>query len=284
MSNLVITTDSPTDIAPNKAEAYGIGIIPLHVNLDGKDYKDGQSITNQFIMDTYRQKKILPSTSAVAVAEYVDFFGAYLEEGKTVIHISFSSGASCTYQNACIAAEDLKEKGTVHVIDSKALSVGTAVVVYKACDLLASGATEEELLNGIQDYIARVDKTFVITSLEFLKHGGRCSAVEAFGANLLKLKPCIDMVDGKMEVIKKFRGSDEKAYLAYLADRIAEAGSYDDSLACVSSVLVPEATLETVVSVLKEEYHFKEVVLSECGCVIAAHGGKGALALSFLRT
>lgn len=122
MSNLVITTDSPSDVVPEKAKEYGIGISPLHVNLDGKDYKDGE-ITNEFILQTYQEKKVLPNTSAVSIAEYLDFFGAYLAEGKTVIHIAFSSGCSCTYQNACLAAEELKGKGTVHVIDSKALSI-----------------------------------------------------------------------------------------------------------------------------------------------------------------
>ncbi len=282
MSNLVITTDSPSDVVPEKAKEYGIGISPLHVNLDGKDYKDGE-ITNEFILQTYQEKKVLPNTSAVSIAEYLDFFGAYLAEGKTVIHIAFSSGCSCTYQNACLAAEELKGKGTVHVIDSKALSVGTAIVCYKAARKLAEGMEEQELLSYIKELLPKSDKTFIITSLEFLKHGGRCSALEAFGANLLKLKPCIDMVDGKMEVIKKFRGANEKAYSAYLADRIAEAGDYDTSLACITSVLVPEEQIAKLTKELKETYHFEEVIISQCGCVIAAHGGKGALAISFLK-
>ena len=205
MSQLIkVTTETPSDIPQEYLDKFDISVVPLHVNHDGKDYKDGE-LTNQYIYDTFREKKILPSTSAVAVGEYRDFFRPFLAEGKTIIHVAMSSGISSTYQNACIAAEDLEEEGKVYVIDSKKLSLATAVLVFKGAEMAENGMAAEDIVAALEDMVPKVDNTFIITTLEFLRHGGRCSAMEAFGANLLKLKPMINMVDGSMEVEKKYR-------------------------------------------------------------------------------
>lgn len=282
MSNLVITTESPADINKEVAKELGIGVIPLHVSLDGKDYADGVDIDNALIMQTFQEKKILPNTSAISIAEYADFFQKYLDEGKTIIHIALSSGISSTYQNACIAASDLDAEDRLFIVDSKSLSHGNGYLVYKAADMAANGSSVEEILDALQAMIPKVHKAFMITSLEFMRHGGRCSMVEALGANLLKLKPCIDLVDGKMEVTKKYRGADLKAYQDYFAEALG-AGDYDKSLVCFGGVEIPADTLKTLETLLKKQYGFEKIIQNSVGSVIAAHGGKGALILNFLR-
>lgn len=282
MNKIVFTTDSPADMPKSLQKDLGVGVIPLHVNLDGVDYKDGENITNEIIYNTFQEKKVLPNTSAVSVGEYTEFFKHYLEEGKTIIHVAFSSGISSTYQNACIAAEDLEAVNRIYIIDSQSLSQAICILIYKGIALQEQGKSAPEIVDALEAMIPKLDKTFVVTSLTFLAHGGRCSAVTAFGANLLKLKPLIDMVDGKMEVAKKYRGSDLKVYLEYIDDRLKDV-DYDDEFVCISSALVDKDTLHTVEKHLKKNYHFKNIILNDVGCVVTAHGGKGAFALFFLK-
>ena len=282
MSQLIkFTTETPSDIPQEYLDKFDISVVPLHVNHDGKDYKDGE-LTNQYIYDTFREKKILPSTSAVAVGEYQDFFRPFLAEGKTIIHVAMSSGISSTYQNACIAAEDLEEDGKVYVIDSKKLSLATAVLVFKGAEMAENGMAAEDIVAALEDMVPKVDNTFIITSLEFLRHGGRCSAMEAFGANLLKLKPMINMVDGSMEVEKKYRGQDLNVYLQYIEERL-DGIDYDDEYVLFGNVLLDDAQKKEVIRKLKKDYDFKNIVYNDLGTVIMSHGGKGAMGVWFIR-
>ncbi len=195
---VVITTDSASDITPELAEKYSIGVASLHVFLDGKDYLDGQDITIFDIFDTYKEKSILPTTSAVAIAEYTDFFKKYTDKGASIVHINFSSGLSSCYQNALIAAEELREEGAeIYIVDSKSLTLCVGHLVIRAAELRNEGKSAREISQEIETLVPKLDMTFTIDTMEFLKKGGRCSALTAFGANILGIKPCIDLISGK---------------------------------------------------------------------------------------
>ena len=130
--------------------------------------------------------------------------------------------------------------------------------------------------------VPKLDSSFMITNLDFLKHGGRCSTLAALGANLLKLKPMINMDGGSMSTDKKYRGKDEDAYFQYLDDRFANGVEYDDEYVCISNGMVDKAILDKAVSVLKKKYKFKNVIVNDVGTVIFSHGGKGCFGVFFL--
>lgn len=276
------TTEVSSDIPKELLAEKHIDTVPLQVHLEDKEYKDGD-LTNREVYDIFQSKKALPSTSAVSVGDYQDLFLPYLKEGKTVIHIAMSSGISSTYQNACIAAEDLEDEGKVYVIDGKALSQATSILVYKGVEMAEAGKSAEEIVEALTALVPKLDSSFMITNLEFLKHGGRCSTLAALGANLLKLKPMINMDGGSMSTDKKYRGKDEDAYFQYLDDRFPEGLEYDREYACISHGLVDEAILDKAASVLKKKYKFENVIVNDVGTVIMAHGGKGCFGVFFLR-
>lgn len=281
-SNIQITTEVSSDIPKELLAEKHIGTVALQVHLEDKEYKDGD-LTNQEVYDIFRSRKALPSTSAVSVGDYQELFLPYLKEGKTVIHIAMSSGISSTYQNACIAAEDLEDEGKVYVIDGKALSQATSILVYKGVAMAEAGKSAEEIVEALTAMVPKLDSSFMITNLEFLKHGGRCSTLAALGANLLKLKPMINMDGGSMSTDKKYRGKDEDAYFQYLEDRFPEGLEYDTEYACISHGLVDEAILDKAASLLKKKYKFENVIVNDVGTVIMAHGGKGCFGVFFLR-
>lgn len=283
MNNIQITTEVSADIPQDILREKNIGTVALQVHLDGKEYKDG-ALSNQEVLDIFNAKKELPSTSAVSVGDYQDLFRPYLQEGKTVIHVAMSSGISSTYQNACIAAEDLEDEGRVYVVDGKGLSQATSILVYKALGLAEAGKSAEEIVAALNEMVPKLDSSFIITDLAFLKHGGRCSTLAALGANLLKLKPMINMDGGSMSTDKKYRGKDEDAYFQYLDDRFADGAAYDDEYVCISHGLVDPAVLDKAASVLKKKYKFKNVITNDVGTVIFAHGGKGCFGVFFLQS
>lgn len=279
---VVITTDSGCDIPHELVEKYNIGIIPLHVILDGVDYKDGVNFAIEDIFEAYKTKKILPTTSAVSIAEYTEFFKTYTDEGASVVHIDFSSGITSCYQNACIAAEDLREQGAdVYVVDSLSLSNATGHMVVRADELRQAGKTAKEISEEIEPMRDKLDLCFIINTLEFLKHGGRCSSLAAFGANVLGIKPSIQIANGVMEVGKKYRGKLEAAHVKFIDDRLAQ-DNIDYKRVFIAHTDLDEDKLEAFIKYLKKKADFEEIYVSKCGPVITAHGAKDAISIGLL--
>ena len=198
-----ISADSTCDLSPALLTRYGISVTPLYISMGGRAYRDGVDMKQEDIYGYVRRTGELPTTSAVTVQDYLDFFTPMVRNGSSVIHFTISRSMSSCYQNAVAAA---KEVGGVSVVDSRNLSTGIGLLVVRAAELAALGVGSGEILRIISGLIPKVEASFVIDTLHYLHKGGRCSSVAALGANLLSLKPCIEVKDGAMEVGKKYRG------------------------------------------------------------------------------
>ena len=280
MRPIKIFVDSTADLSPELIEKYDLTVIPLYVTIGGRAYKDMYEISAKDIFDNYDKTKELPKTSAVSVTDYIEAFRPAVEEGFDIIHFAISSDFSACYQNACIAAEEL---GHVYPVDSRNLSTGIAQLALLAAEEAAKGETDaEHIAEYIRTVIPRVDVSFVLNNLEFLHKGGRCSGVAALGANLLKLKPCIEVTDGKMGVGKKYRGSFEKCASEYIRDRLRD----DDTVDLHRIFLTWSGCDRELIDSLKEEiksYHnFEEVLDTEAGSTISGQCGPGCLGILYI--
>ena len=197
--NIKILSDSTCDLSAELVQEYNIGITPLIVMKAGEEFRDGVTITPKEIFDHVAQGGDLCSTAALSVGTYQEAFAQYAAEYDGVIQINIGSGFSSSYQNACIAAEDFDN---VRVVDSQNLSTGQGLVVLKACELAKTAASLDELKAELDAFTPKVEASFLLDRLDYMVKGGRCSMVAALGANLLKLKPCIEVKDGKMVVVK----------------------------------------------------------------------------------
>ena len=198
-----VTSDSTCDLSPELIQEYGIVISPLYVVMDGKSYKDTIEIKPEDIYAYVARTNKVGSTAALNVADYLDFFRENLEGYDAIVHFTISSDMSSTFANSKIASESFEN---VYTIDSRNLSTGIGLLILTACDLRDQGLSAKEIYERIEALKPYVRSSFIIDTLEFLYKGGRCSALAAFGANLLKLKPCIEVANGKMGVAKKYRG------------------------------------------------------------------------------
>ncbi len=277
---IVISADSTCDLTQELISKHQIKILPLYVNLEDKAYRDGVEITPDDIYKVYAEKKILPKTSATPIGEFTEYFDALLKEADEVIHFTIGSDLSCTYQNACIAAEEFA--GRVFVVDTKNLSTGEALSILYACDLAEEGKTAEEIVAAANSVIPRVDASFIIENLEFLHKGGRCSTVAALGANLLSIKPCIEVRNGKLDVGKKYRGKFKMVLQKYV-EEVLSAGEAETKRVFVTHAGCPDEIVDLAYHTVKEAGIFDEVLLTRAGCTISSHCGPDTLGILLIR-
>lgn len=280
MSNIVITSDSTSDLSIELKERYNINVLPLGVTLGDKAYKDGVDITPDDIYAHHAKTGELPKTTAANVDECINFFKKFTDEGKTVIHFSISSTMSSTYNNGRLAA---MEFDNVYVIDSKNLSTGEGLLVIAAAEMADEGLEAKEIVAKIEDMVSKVDASFVIDNLEYLHKGGRCSALAMLGANMLKLKPCIEVKNGSMGVGKKYRGRYGDVLKTYVDERLADVENIDTSRVFVTHAGCDEEIVNAVVEQVKAKGIFKEVFLSRAGCTVSSHCGADTLGVLFIR-
>lgn len=279
MASIHITSDSTCDLSAEQIARHNIGIMPLYVRLGDETMRDGVNITAQDIFRYVDETGQLPKTAAPSVADYIDFFKEQQKEPDTaVIHFSISAKFSSSYQNACIAAEELEN---VTVIDSMNLSTGHGLAVLEACRLAEQGASVEEIVKHEEEVIPKIRASFILDRLDYLRKGGRCSGVAALGANLLKLKPCIEVVDGEMRVGKKYRGTLDKVLPLYTADRLAGKKVRKD-LIFITHTGCDKKIVDSVRAKVNELYSFDEVVETIAGCTVTSHCGQNTLGVLFI--
>lgn len=274
-----ISADSTCDISSADLEKYNIDIFPLDVILGGKEYKDRVDITSADVIDGVENRGLSCSTSAVNVGEYLDKFAEFKKEYDAVIHISLGSGFSSCYRNAVLAANEFEN---VYVVDSKHLCSGQGGLVIYAAELAALGVSPEEIVRILNETVPKIRFSFLIDGLDYLRRGGRCSAVAAIGANLLSIKPCVETIDGKLEVGKKYRGSMEKCIKDFFQDQFAGKKAYNKRRAIVPYLGIDKRLVDLAVDIVKQQGIFEEVLCYEAGCTIASHCGPGTIAIYLL--
>ena len=278
--NIKILADSTCDLPKELVEKHNITIVPLTVIKNGESFSDGITISPSDIFSHVANGGSLCSTAAVSVGEYADRFEKFSGSYDAVFHINISSEFSCSYQNACLAAADYDN---VYVIDSRNLSTGQGLVVLKACKMAETCSDPAQMQKELQDFTEKIEASFVLDRLEYMVKGGRCSTAKALGANLLNLKPCIEVKDGKMSVVKKYRGNFNKSLTAYVKDRLTGRDDLDLDTLFITYTVVNDETLQAVNDIIREHCNFQNVYCYTAGCTVSCHCGPGTLGLLFVK-
>ena len=273
-----ITADSTCDLSPELVEQYHIQIVPLAIIKDGKPFIDGVEITPDDIYEHFNQTGRLCNTTAVSTGEYLDLFRELRKEYDAVIHFTISSEMSVCYQNAQLAAEEVPG---VYPIDSRNLSTGIGQLVLDAAILAEKGLDAEEIVPILLDKRERLDVSFLIDTLTYLHKGGRCSGVAALGANLLSLKPCIEVRDGTMGVGKKYRGNLKKCLVQYVKDRLEGRSDIDTARIFITDSGVSEEIRQAVHEAVAACQPFEEILHTRAGSTVSNHCGPNTLGILY---
>ncbi len=275
-----ILSDSTCDLSQNILDQFDISVLPLTVIKDGKSHKDCVDITPAEIFAHVAAGGDLCTTAATNVGEYADWFAKYSNDYDGIVHINLGSSFSSCHQNACLAAEDFDN---VLVIDSQNLSTGQGLVVLKACELAKTCSSLDELKQQLNNFTPKVEASFLLDQLKYMVKGGRCSSVVALGANLLNLKPCIEVKDGKMSVVKKYRGNYAKCLASYVKDRIAQRDDIEKDTLFVTRTPVTDACMDAVKAAVDAHADFETIYWTEAGCTVSCHCGPATLGVLFVR-
>lgn len=280
MKNIIITTESGSDLPNHLAEQYQVKIVPMHIVIEDKSYADG-STPIETVYDYYKTSKKVPSTSAVNVGEYLEFFHKIRENDPDciIMHMAYSSVASSTYQNAKIAIDTLDD---VYLIDTQSVSGGCTAHIAKAYELIQQNRETTDyqgLADRIQNWSKKVFCSFIPGNLDYLKAGGRVTNAQYLGATLLNLKPLIEIVEGNLIAARKYRGSIEKLVDKYMEDFLNKHPLSRDCLYLMYSKGLSQTALDR----MKENalrFGFKKTEYVMTGCVISCHSGPGAIGLA----
>ena len=275
-----VTSDSTCDLSKELLEQYHISLMPLDVVKGGEYFEDGVTITPEEIFQHVAAGGDLCTTAALSIGAYEEFFSRYAGDYDAVIHINIGSDFSSCYQNATLAAQNFTN---VRVIDSRNLSTGQGFIAMQA----AIRSEETQDLDALCDYLreltGRVETSFVLKRLDYMVKGGRCSSVTALGANLLHLRPCIEVQDGKMAVRKKYRGSYAKCLESYIRDRLEGREDIDrDTIFITHTAMEPEE-LAAAQKAVRAYGHFSRVLETVAGCTVSCHCGPGTLGIVYIR-
>lgn len=278
--SIKITSDSTCDLSPELLARFDVALSPLYVEKNGETFRDGVDIVPDDIFAHVAAGGDLCKTAACNIDDYTKFFSQYAGEHEAVIHVSLSSEFSSSCQNACIAAEEFDN---VYVIDSRNLSTGQGLVVIEAAKMAQAGADAEDIVAAMNDLAQRVDASFLVDRLDYLHKGGRCSAITALGANLLKLKPCIEVRGGKMSVAQKYRGAFPKCIGEYASARLnAATDLVHERIFITYTSGCSEQTKQAARDAVAAYGKFAEVNETVAGCTVSCHCGPSTLGILYI--
>lgn len=279
MHQVVITADSTADIPPELLERFDIHIIPLTIHLGEESFLDGEGFTPEDMYARYHEDGILPKTAAPSVQAFTDFFTSFLKEGAQIVHLDISAELSNAYNAARIAASELDG---VYVVDTRSLCCGIALLAVEGAECRDRGMSAPEIAAHLNALREKVSTTFVLDTLTYMWKGGRCSGVSALGANLLNIKPALEMRDGKLMIYKKFRGQRQVVYRKYLTEQLLGKKLLTGHVFFVNSGEIEPEVLDEMEEVIRGLAGGREIHRAIAGCTISSHCGPGTLAVFYI--
>lgn len=273
-----ISCDSVLDLSKDLLEQNNIHVYPLSITLGDNTYLDGVDINPPMIFDYVGKTKQLPKTSAVNEYTYTEIFEELKKQYDAIIHFTISSDMSCCYQNATNASKNFEN---VYVIDSRELSSGIGLEVLYACSLRDKGIDAQTIVDKVKERIPYVQASFVVERLDYLYKGGRCSALQMFGANLLKLRPQIIVKDGKMGSYKKYRGKMKDVVYDYVRDTIKEFNNPDTTMCFITYSSATQEMVENAKKAVAEFGNFEKVYITTAGGTVTSHCGENTLGVLY---
>jgi DegV family protein with EDD domain len=272
-----IITDSSCDLPKEIIEQYDILVVPLQIEIDGKDYVDGINLTHHEFYKKMASSPTLPKTSQPSPQSFIDAFREGLNRHGEVLSIHLSSKLSGTYEGAVMTKGELG--GNIDVFDTLSGSIGVGLQVIKACELLKQGLQKSAVLEKLKEYRDQMQVVVYLETLENAVKGGRVSKSKEFVANLMNLKPVVHVDNGEVKIMKTIRGR-KKAMRVLVEEMEKKNVSYKERIVAITHCDCLDDALA-----LKEEIMQKfdpaEIMLTTMGPVIGTHAGLGGLLVCF---
>lgn len=277
-----VFSDSTCDLSQELVERYDISIVPLHIVLGDKEYRDRIEITPEEIYKWSDENKTTPKTSAVSIEDAMNAMKPTIDAGDEIIIFCISESMSTTCNVFRMAAEELDAEEKVSVVDSANLSTGIALLVIEAAVMAKSGCQRADIVTRIEELKPLVRASFMVDTLTYLHRGGRCSSVAALAGSALKLHPKIEVKGGAMVAEKKYRGKYDAIILNYVKDMDDMLKKAKKDRVFITHSGCDADVVDKVRNHLAELNVFDEIHETRAGGVISSHCGPGTLGVLFI--
>lgn len=279
LGKIKLIADSASDLMLKQYKNYDIGIVPLNVYVDDKEYKDVIDIESKELFRLMEEEDKMPATSQATPADFIRVFEETFNQGfESIIYVAFSSNLSGTYQSSIIAAEEFKDKD-ITIIDSKCASLGYGLIVLEAARMLKTGKSKYEIINEINRKKTMTEHVFTVDNLKYLQKGGRISFTKAMLGTMLNLKPVMHVEDGKLFPYSKVRGKNK--VLCEMVKVMQERITDETQTIGICNAACKEKALELENMIRKNFPNAKEIIHTDMGATVESHVGPGCLALFF---
>ena len=285
MKDFIITTDNTADLPYSYYTENQVDYMYLPYTMDGQVYgKENELPWKEF----YARMRggSMPTTSQINSEGAKEVWRPYLEQGKAILHLAFSSGLSGSYNSTRLAAEELKEENPeyeITVIDSLCASLGEGFFVHKAVEMKKEGKSLEEIASWLEEHKLNFCHVFTVDDLNHLHRGGRVSKAAAVLGTMINIKPLLHVDnEGHLIPLDKVRG--RKRSLNALIEMMNERmGSYRDKN---TEIFIShgdcQEDVEYVARLIREHYGIEKILINPIGATIGTHSGPGTVALFFL--
>lgn len=277
-----IAADSTCDLSQELIDKYGISIIPLHIVLEEKEYRDGVDITPDEIYEWSDKNSTTPKTSAVGFDDAMEGIKPVVGTEDELIVFTISEKMSTTSNVFRMAAKELEVEDRVSVIESSNLSTGIGLLIIEAAIMAAGGMDRAAIVAKIEELKPQVRSSFVVDTLTYLHRGGRCSSVAALAGGVLKLHPKIVVEDGAMHAGKKYRGKIDSVIMDYVKEMEEELKKAKKDRVFITHSGCNQETIDKVKEYLKSLNYFDEILVTRAGGVISSHCGPGTLGVLYI--
>jgi len=222
---LQIVTDSASDVPAEIAAALNITVIPAYINIGASSYLDGVELSRQTFFDNLAQYTPYPTTAAPAAGIFTKTYEQLAHDGATeVLSIHIAGTLSNIYNAARLGAEAAKNV-TVHLVDTKQVSLGAGLLVIKAAELAADGQSAATILSMLAKHAPQTHLFGVLNSLESLRRSGRVNWATFGLSTLLQIKPIMMISDGAISVLAKVRT--QKRAISQLLTLVQQFGPFE---------------------------------------------------------
>ena len=275
MSKITISVDNTADLGEELLEKYGFERVCMGIVL-GEEVKACKDVTQEDVFHAVEVGGKSPKTNAALEIDYADLFDRATADGGSIIHLSLSSNLSASHGNAVRAA---KGRERVFVVDTQTLSSGTAHWPLRAHALRESGMSAQEIVNDLTG--TKTDASFIINDLKFLYKGGRVTGLKLLGANLLKIRPSLQVdLDGKLVPGKKFKGKFAAAVSDWVAYKMTDVWKdVDKSLAFLMYGDTDADILKNTEQDLRD-FGFEEIIVLPIGATMLVHSGRNTVGIA----
>lgn len=281
MTDIKIVVDTGSDIPPEIAEKYDIGVISFLSIFGEEQYVHRVTITNDEFYEKLEAYDGIPTTSQTPYGDMYDYFSKECKEHKSVIYFALSSAASGQFQTANIVKSEILEENPdadFHIVDTQKFSLYIAKTAVRAAQMAQSGSTAEEIINDCESYVKSWRAYLLVDTLKYLEKGGRLSKTAAFVGTMLDIKPILTIENGLVESMDKLRG--KKKLIPKLVEKLEEDSDFDRDNPEFLIVHSDMDKAREAEEILSGEYGEGCVTMTgEFGPLIGTHVGKGAIAI-----